>query len=147
MGRRIRTTVASICAMTVAAAALAVSGPPAAAAQAAGSQVTATEAEPEYCRVTLTVISQWSNGYAVTFSVTNISTVPVRWRLEFVFAGPVPVLQAWNATATMSGSVATITPWPSTGVIPPGASVMVGMFNGSGPVVQLPQARVICTPA
>lgn len=145
MGHRIAKTLLAGCAALLASAALATA--PAAAAPAApvaGQTVAAPEA---YCDVTLTLLAQWPSGYGAVFAVRNISTVPVRWeRLLMKFPGPIWSVQVWNATSTMAGSLATVTPSPTTGVLEPGQTAMVGTYYTSGSLVTPPQNEVICTP-
>lgn len=141
MGRRIRITLAAVCAAVVASTTLA-----AAPATATPSTEPATTTADAYCDVTLNVLNQWATGYGAGFTVRNISAVPVRWRLVLKFPGPIWSVQTWNATVTQSGSITTIVPSPPSGVLQPGQSAMVGMFYASR-TTPLPQAEVACTPA
>ncbi|MEJ3745097.1 cellulose binding domain-containing protein [Actinomycetes bacterium KLBMP 9797] len=148
MDRRIRRTLATVCATIAASAMFAATATPVAAApvsQPATTTTTTTTTADPYCEATLTVLTQWATGYGAGFAVRNISAVPVRWQLVLKFPAPVWSVQAWNATVTQTGTVATIVPSPTTGVLAPGQSAMVGMFYASG-TTPLPQAEVTCTP-
>jgi len=153
MGRWTRTTLTVISATVALAATFLVTATPAAATQSSTTTTTAstTDDTERYCEVTFTALGQWQTGYLAGLSVRNISTVPVRWQLLRVwFPGPVLGGQFWNATVTISGSMLTVIPspyTPSSGVLAPGETRMIGMVQGSGPFIPPTQSEVTCTPA
>lgn len=142
----IGTRLAAIGLAVAASAALATAPTPAAAA-ASTVVPNPTTTAVQYCQVTFNVAAQWSTGYILTITITNISSVPVRWRLVLRFSGPTPIVQAWNANYTQSGSVVTAVPIPPYDVLQPGQSVTVGQLIASGGTIVLPAAEVTCTPA
>jgi cellulase/cellobiase CelA1 len=150
MRGRIRTKLAAIGLAVAATATLATAvtaaTPAAAAAPAIIVEPTAT-ATP-YCRVSFTIVNQWPGGEIVAIVVTNISSVPVRWRLVLRFPGsnPNPIVQVWNANYVQSGSVATIVPIPPSDVLQPGQSVAIGQLILIGGTIVLPIGEVTCTP-
>ena len=143
--------IAAVGMTALAAAFVATAASPAAAAP-AGRAPTAvvsdtTDTATRYCDVSITVLTQWSTGYGATFTVRNISTVPVRWQLSVRFPAPIWSLQVWNASATQTGSITSITPYPPGGTLAPGQSTMVGAYYAPGNInTAPPQAVVTCTP-
>jgi cellulase/cellobiase CelA1 len=110
------------------------------------AQATIEPADP-YCVASVMVVSQWSTGYAAMFTVRNISTVTVRWRLVVTLYGPVWGFSVWNATATQNGSTIAIVPAPAGGILAPGQTAYVGeIFAPQVPGAQPPQVVVTCTP-
>jgi cellulose binding protein with CBM2 domain len=99
-----------------------------------------------YCRVTFQVFSVWATGYVAGIVVQNVSQVPVRWRLVVTFLTPLLGLQVWNGTATLTGSVLTIVPYPGSDILQPGQSSMVAAFTATGSPATPPQPQVTCTP-
>jgi cellulase/cellobiase CelA1 len=145
MRSRIRTKLAASCLAVAATATLATTATPAAAATPADvlpSPTTTTQ----YCRVSFTLLNQWPGGYEVGIVITNISSVPVRWRLTIRSSGPILLAQVWNGTAAQSGSTVTIVPNPPFDVLNPGQSAMIGELILSGGTVVLPIGDVTCTP-
>src|SRR4051812_11844712 len=77
----------------------------------AAAVVTATaHAAAAGCRVTYTISSQWTGGFGANVAVTNLGDPVTSWTLRWSFpAAGQAVTQAWNATATQSGSAVTVT--------------------------------------
>lgn len=152
MHSRIGTTLAAVCLAVAASATLATAATPAAAsanpAVAPAVILSPTATADPYCRVTFTLVTQWPGGYIVNIVITNISSVPVRWRLVIRFPGsdPNPIVQVWNASYTQSGLVGTLVPNPPFDVLQPGQSAAVGQLILSGGTVVLPIGEVTCTP-
>lgn len=123
--------------------ALAIALPVQAAAAAPVQAVERAELIPpaRYCDVRIDVLAQWANGYAVSVTVTNISDVPVTVSVSLPIQPPGYIVQAWNATVTVSGDVVWIRPWNP--VLAPGQSINFG-YVGSG---QLVYPDVTCQPA
>ena len=152
MHSRIGTTLAAVCLAVAASATLATAATPAAAsanpAVAPAVILSPTATADPYCRVTFTLVTQWPGGYIVNIVITNISSVPVRWRLVIRFPGsdPNPIVQVWNASYTQSGLVGTLVPNPPFDVLQPGQSAAVGQLILTGGTVVLPIGEVTCTP-
>lgn len=152
MHGRIRTKLAAACLAVAASATLATATTPAAASNPAAAApaviLSPTATARPYCRVSFSLVTQWPGGYMVNIVITNISSVPVRWRLVIRFPGsdPNPIVQVWNATYTQSGLVGTLVPNPPFDVLQPGQSAAVGQLILSGGTVVLPIGEVTCTP-
>ncbi|WP_407951780.1 cellulose-binding domain-containing protein [Plantactinospora veratri] len=82
------------------------------------------------CGVTYTVGSQWQGGFTATVTVNNLGDPISSWTLTWSYDAGQRVTQAWNATATQSGSQVTVRNATYNGSIATGASVSFG-FNGS----------------
>lgn len=103
----------------------------------AGAQPATSVADGALCDVTITVPAQWSNGYTVSVTVRNISTVPVTWRANVTLPPPGYIIQIWNASVTQAGALVWIYPppyGPTGGVLLPGQSHTFG-YVGTGPLV------------
>jgi len=152
MHSRIGTKLAAVCLAVAASATLATAATPAAASNPAAAApaviLSPTATASPYCRVSFTLAAQWPGGYIVNIVITNISSVPVRWRLVIRFPGsdPNPIVQVWNATYTQSGLTGTLVPNPPFDVLQPGASAAVGQLILTGGTVVLPIGEVTCTP-
>ena len=152
MRSRIGTKLAAVCVAVAACATLATAATPAAAsttpAAAPAVILSPTATASPYCRVSFSLAAQWPGGYIVNIVITNISSVPVRWRLVIRFPGsdPNPIVQVWNANNTQSGLVGTLVPNPPFDVLQPGASAAVGQLILTGGTVVLPIGEVTCTP-
>ena len=152
MRGRIGRKLAAVCVAVAASATLATAATPAAAstlpAAAPAVILSPTATASPYCRVSFSLVTQWPGGYIVNIVITNISSVPVRWRLVIRFPGsdPNPVVQVWNANYTQSGLVGTLVPNPPFDVLQPGASAAVGQLILTGGTVVLPIGEVTCTP-
>ena len=152
MRGRIGTKLAAVCVAVAASATLATAATPAAAsttpAAAPAVILSPTATASPSCRVSFSLVAQWPGGYIVSIVITNISSVPVRWRLVIRFPGsdPNPIVQVWNANYVQSGSVATIVPIPPSDVLQPGQSVAIGQLILVGGTIVLPIGEVTCTP-
>lgn len=56
------------------------------------------------CSVSYTVQSQWPDGFSANVAITNLGAPLSGWTLTWTFDAGQKVTQAWNATATQSGS-------------------------------------------
>ncbi|MCW6009370.1 cellulose-binding domain-containing protein [Micromonospora sp. CPCC 205371] len=88
------------------------------------------------CEVSHQLAAHWSNGYMVNTTIRNITTRPVTWRANVVLQPPGVIIQGWGGTFTSSSAQVMIypPPYPSGGVIQPGASHTFG-YVGTGSVV------------
>jgi hypothetical protein len=82
------------------------------------------------CRVTYTVTNQWSTGFGADVKIDNLGDAVSGWRLTWSFGAGQTVTQAWNGTATQSGSNVTVTDAGYNGALASGGSTSFG-FNGS----------------
>ena len=85
------------------------------------------------CSVTTSVVSSWSGGYQLQFTVANSGTTAINsWRVGFSFAGTQTIANSWNATVTQSGAAVTATNASYNGSLAAGASTTWGMvINGA----------------
>src|SRR3954470_10208315 len=60
------------------------------------------------CSIVYTVSSQWSGGFGADVSVKNLGDPVSSWSLTWSYSAGQQVTQAWNATATQSGSRVTV---------------------------------------
>src|SRR5690606_34882963 len=88
-------------------------------AQAAGS-VTAT----------FTKTQDWGSGFGGSVTVTNGTSSPVNWNVQFDLPAGFSIPSAWDATMIRSGQHYTFTPPSWAGALAPGASFSFG-FNGN----------------
>ena len=101
----------------------------------AASTIQQSSASESCVHVTYTITSQWSGGFIVTVTITNLCSTPVLgcWNLQFDFTAGQQITQGWNATISQSRSHVTAR---ACGEIPPGGSVsfgFVGPCGGSNP--------------
>lgn len=60
--------------------------------------------EPTACNATFTLVSQWSDGFLATVSVTNTGTTTVNgWQTTFRFPTGQVILDSWNTRFSQSG--------------------------------------------
>ncbi|WP_306215935.1 endo-1,4-beta-xylanase [Actinoplanes sp. RD1] len=92
---------------------------------------TPEEPAPAGCRVSYSVASQWNSGFTAAITITNTgSTAWSGWDLGFSFAAGQTVSQAWNATATQTGTTVALRNASYNATVAPGGSVSLG-FNGT----------------
>ncbi|MEV7214381.1 glycoside hydrolase family 9 protein [Kitasatospora cineracea] len=104
---------------------------------------TATEADDDSappaasCTVAYKVDSSWGNGFTATVTVKNTGTAAVSgWTLGWSFDGDQRITNAWNATATQTGSTVTAQDAGWNGPLAPGASASFGFqatYSGTNP--------------
>jgi predicted secreted protein len=89
---------------------------------------------PATCKMTYTVSSQWSGGFATNITLTNTSSSASKgWIIQFTFPdSSQKVVQAWNTIWTQSGQLVTMKNVDSNGVIAPGASFYFGFIGSYG---------------
>ncbi|MFC8849878.1 MULTISPECIES: cellulose binding domain-containing protein [unclassified Micromonospora] len=92
--------------------------------------VTGAQAAASGCRVDYQVTNQWSGGFGANVTVTNLGDPLTGWTLTWSFTAGQTVTQAWNATATQSGTRVTATNVGYNGNLPTGGGTTFG-FNGS----------------
>lgn len=103
----------------------------AAATMATGGIIAAAGAEAAVgCRVTYTVTNQWGAGFGADVKIDNLGDAVDGWTLTWAFGAGQTVTQAWNGTATQSGSAVTVRDAGYNARVGSGASVSFG-FNGS----------------
>ena len=87
------------------------------------------------CRVTYTIGAQWNGGFTADVTVRNTGTTTTpRWRVSWTWPGGQTITNAWNATATRSGSTQVASSLSSNGAVAPGATTSFG-FQASGSAV------------
>ncbi|TDZ45166.1 cellulose-binding domain-containing protein [Mycobacteroides franklinii] len=84
---------------------------------------------------TLSVTSTWQTGFIASFTITNLSTVPLSdWALEFDLPVGESIRHTWSSTITQSGTHYVLTPANWNRIIPPGGSAtggLRGVLSGS----------------
>ncbi|MFF3445456.1 family 43 glycosylhydrolase [Streptosporangium sp. NPDC002721] len=83
------------------------------------------------CRVDYAVASQWPGGFTGNVTVRNLGDPVNGWRLTWNFTAGQQISQAWNATATQSGTAVTATDAGYNAAIPSGGNTTFG-FNATG---------------
>lgn len=78
------------------------------------------------CAVTYHVDSQWPTGFTATVTITNRGPGIAGWTLAFAFGGDQHVTNAWNGTATQSGSSVTVKDVGWNGALATNASASFG---------------------
>ena len=82
------------------------------------------------CRVTYSK-QEWQGGLVANVTIANTGTTAVNgWRLTFTFPGDTRIGNVWNATATQTGAVVTVTNASYNAGIPPGGNTSFG-FQGT----------------
>ncbi len=83
----------------------------------------------------LSVTSTWQTGFIASFTITNLSTVPLSdWRLEFDLPIGESIRHTWSSTVTQSGTHYVLSPANWNRIIAPGASAtggLRGVLSGS----------------
>ncbi|MBW5251685.1 cellulose binding domain-containing protein, partial [Streptomyces sp. P01-B04] len=92
------------------------------------------------CAVTYRVSQSWGSGFTADVSVRNTGTDPVDgWQLGFAFGGAETVTNAWNASASQTGSRVTVKNATHNAGIPAGGTVSFG-FQATGAPAQAPSS-------
>jgi hypothetical protein len=106
---------------------------------------TTTTAPPSSgtCSVTSSVVTSWSGGYQVQFTVTNTGTAPIAgWTVTFTLPSGTSIASSWNAVLTVTGQQVTATNASYNGTLAAGASTTWGaVINGSPP----PPSPAVCS--
>jgi endoglucanase len=108
------------------------------AAAAGGVALVATPANAATgCAATYTVVSQWSDGFQGSVTVTNLGTAVSSWTIGFTFpTANQKVTQGWNGTWSQSGTSVTVTNESWNGALGLNASVSPGFlasWSGANP--------------
>jgi hypothetical protein len=92
------------------------------------------------CTVSTSVVSSWTGGYQVQFTVTDSGTAAITaWKVGFSFSGSQTVANSWNATVTQTGIAVTATNAAYNGTLAPGTSTTWGMVvNGTNQPLPTP---------
>lgn len=88
------------------------------------------------CHVVYAIVNQWPGGFQASLSITNTGSSAINgWSLVFSFANGQTITQIWNASASQSGSQATLTNLSYDASIAPGATLnsigFLGNWNGT----------------
>lgn len=97
------------------------------------ASVTVSDTPPPQgiCQVNYAIANDWGSGFTTNVTINNTGTDPINgWELGFNFPGSQQISNAWNGSATQSGSAVTFTDVGWNGTIPPGGSQAFG-FQGS----------------
>jgi hypothetical protein len=103
--------------------------PSASASPSPSASPTQTVAPAGSCALTSSVVTSWSGGYQVQFTVTNSGTAPITgWQSGFSFADSAEsVTSSWNAAVAASGLKVTASNESYNGSISAGGSTTWGM--------------------
>jgi cellulase/cellobiase CelA1 len=75
--------------------------------------------------------SEWAGGFTANVTITNTGSSAISgWTLAFSFPGDQKITNAWNATATQSGTAVTATNADYNGTIAAGGNTSFG-FQGT----------------
>ena len=121
------------------------SSPSASASPTPSASPTQTVAPAGSCALTSSVVTSWSGGYQVQFTVTNSGTAPITgWQSGFSFADSAEsVTSSWNAAVAASGLKVTASNESYNGSISAGGSTTWGMVvTGSNSAL----SGLTCTP-
>ena len=101
----------------------------AALAVAAGSVATIIALPASAETAAFTVAGSWSTGYQAEVSVTNDTPATIKtWQVRITLPAGTSVVNAWNATQSVSGSTYTFTPAAYNGTVAAGASTSFGFI-------------------
>ncbi len=85
------------------------------------------------CSVAYTVQSQWSTGFVVSITVTNLGSPLTSWSLGYSYSGNQQVSNGWNGTWSQSGENITVTNASYNGSVATNGTVNFGaQFSYSG---------------
>lgn len=91
------------------------------------------------CRVTYTIVSQWTSGFVASILIANTGQTPIDgWTLTFTFNGKQVIISPWGAIYTQSGPAVTLSNASWNSAIPPGGSISVGFQAASSGVNAVP---------
>jgi endoglucanase len=89
------------------------------------------------CGVVYKIDNQWNNGFTATVTITNRGPAAVSgWTLAFSFTAGQRISNAWNATATQSGTAVTVRDGGWNSAIPAGGTASFGFqasHSGTNP--------------
>jgi hypothetical protein len=90
------------------------------------------------CGAAYAITGSWGGGFQGEVTVHNNGTAPTTgWTVGWTFPAGQKVTQAWNATATQTGTTVTVTNAGYNGALAPGASATFGFLGsttGTNPV-------------
>src|SRR3954452_16595144 len=82
------------------------------------------------CKVDYSVTNQWGEGFGANVTLTNLGDPLDGWTVGWTFASGQRVTQAWNGTATQSGSQVSVRSLDYNRSVRTGGTASFG-FNGS----------------
>ncbi|MCX5390860.1 endo-1,4-beta-xylanase [Streptomyces sp. NBC_00094] len=104
-----------------------------------------TPPAPGVCSVTYAVTSQWTGGFTAQVTLRNTGTTPLNgWTVRWSYPAGQRITQAWNTTATQTGTEVTATHLSYNATIPAGGSVAFG-FNGTWSGTNPPPTAPACS--
>ncbi|WP_208012501.1 cellulase family glycosylhydrolase [Cellulomonas shaoxiangyii] len=111
---------------------------------------TATSAQAAAgCRVDYAITNQWGGGFGANVTITNVGDPLTGWTVGWTFGSGQRITQAWNGTATQSGSTVTVKDAGWNGTLRTGGTASFGFngsWSGSNPVpTQFTVNGVACT--
>ncbi|ROS23755.1 cellulase family glycosylhydrolase [Cellulomonas sp. PhB150] len=101
------------------------------------------------CKVDYAISSQWGGGFGANVTVTNLGDPLTSWTVGWTFTSGQKLTQAWNATATQTGSTVSARDVGYNGALRTGGTASFGFnasWSGSNPVpAQFTVNGVACT--
>ena len=82
------------------------------------------------CKVDYAVTNQWGEGFGANITLTNLGDPIDGWTVGWTYASGQRITQAWNGTATQSGTAVTVRSLSYNGRLATGGTASFG-FNGS----------------
>jgi endoglucanase len=112
--------------------------------------VAATSAQAAVgCKVDYSITNQWNPGFGANVAITNLGDPISSWTVGWTFASGQKITQAWNGTATQSGSAVSVKDAGYNGALRTGGITSFGFngsWSGSNPVpTQFTVNGVTCT--
>ncbi len=85
------------------------------------------------CSVAYSIQSQWSSGFVVSVTITNLGSPITGWTLGYSYSGNQQVTNGWNGTWSQSGQNVTVTNASYNGSVATNGTVNFGaQFSYSG---------------
>ncbi|HZR51616.1 MAG TPA: glycoside hydrolase family 6 protein [Streptosporangiaceae bacterium] len=85
------------------------------------------------CSVAYSIQSQWSTGFVVSITITNLGSPITSWNLGYSYSGNQQVTNGWNGTWSQSGENVTVTNASYNGSVATNGTVNFGaQFSYSG---------------
>jgi len=84
------------------------------------------------CKVAYSAPNQWPGGFTANVTITNLGSAINGWTLKWTWPSGQTIQQAWNSTATQSGSAVTVTNAAWNGSLAAGGTATFGFNGGFG---------------
>jgi len=98
------------------------------------------------CQAVLTIAAQWPGGYQGVVTVTNVSSVPIRWRVVITFPDGTTITLPPGFVVARNGTSWWVHPPMWAEILPPGASASVSFVAGTTGAHTAPTVTCVATP-